>query len=364
MNRSQPLVTVIIPAYNAADHILATLESVSHQSYPQIEVLVVDDGSADHTADIVLLLAQSDPRFRLIRQPNAGVGAARNRAIREARGEFIAPLDSDDVWYPDKLSKQVARMHQGGPNVGLVYCWSTRINAAGEYLNRSAPIEVEGRVLKALILRNFIGCASIPLLRKSALDQVGYYLTRAEQGGAQGCEDRDLYLRLAERFEFRVVPEHLVAYRQSPSAMSTNAQGMSNSFKVVLNRVQERNPDLSPRLLRWATGGFYRYLMRNTFAWRYYRWSLFCMRKAVCADPLFLLSRETYALFAKCIIKGCLPNLPNSHDPALPPTFPTSNTPLPTPPRSPAHPALAPSAFFKRIEYRRWLAALTESAEV
>lgn len=107
MKDNLPFVSVIIPAYNAEAFIGRTLESVLAQTYENIEVLVVDDGSRDRTAEIVASFAQKDSRVILLKQQNAGVAAARNLAIEKSRGEYIAPLDADDIWYPSKLDKQV-----------------------------------------------------------------------------------------------------------------------------------------------------------------------------------------------------------------------------------------------------------------
>jgi glycosyltransferase involved in cell wall biosynthesis len=108
----KPLVSVIIPAFDAADHISQALNSALSQTYEAIEVIVVDDGSSDATSSIVEEFVRRDTRVRLIRQNNAGVGAARNTAIEESRGEYIAPLDADDFWFPQKLEKQVACMER------------------------------------------------------------------------------------------------------------------------------------------------------------------------------------------------------------------------------------------------------------
>ena len=93
-------------------------------------MIVVDDGSSDATGAIVEEFVARDARFQLVRQSNAGVGAARNTAIRKARGKYIAPLDADDLWFPEKLEKQVACIEQCGDETGLVYCWSTSIDRA------------------------------------------------------------------------------------------------------------------------------------------------------------------------------------------------------------------------------------------
>jgi glycosyltransferase involved in cell wall biosynthesis len=217
-------VSVVIPAYNAERWIAETLISVSEQTLREIEILVVDDGSSDRTAAIVEGHACSDPRIRLIRQRNGGVGAARNTAIQLARGEFIAPIDSDDLWYPEKLALQVSRMREGGEDLGLVYCWSEKVDAAGTLVTGAHPFQVEGVVLEALIVKNFVGNASTPLFRASALRDAGPYLTRKEQGGVEGCEDWDLSLRVAESFKVGCAGRTLVKYRQVPNCMTLNVE--------------------------------------------------------------------------------------------------------------------------------------------
>src|SRR6516165_8701901 len=268
-NLDKALVSVIIPAFDAAANIRQTLNSVVAQTYEEIEVIVVDDGSSDATSAIVEEFAARDTRFQLVRQRNAGVGAARNTAIRKARGKYIAPLDADDLWFPEKLEKQVACLEQCGNETGLVYCWSTLIDQNGGVVNECSHT-VEGRLHHALILRNFLGNGSVPLFRAAALEKVGLYLTRAEQGGAQGCEDWDLYLRIAENFGIRVVPEYLVAYRQAGASMSANAETMAASYAVAMGRARERNCDLPSSIFRWSAGKFYAYLAQNSYHWGYY----------------------------------------------------------------------------------------------
>jgi glycosyltransferase involved in cell wall biosynthesis len=112
---SDPLVSVIVPAYNAASTVQETLHSVLAQTIARIEVIVVDDGSTADTAAAVVEIAAHDPRVRLERQPRCGVAVARNRAIQCASGEFIAPVDADDLWHPTKLERQLERFQGGEP---------------------------------------------------------------------------------------------------------------------------------------------------------------------------------------------------------------------------------------------------------
>ena len=301
------LVSVIIPAFNAAAHVRQTLNSVVAQTYQEIEVIVVDDGSSDATSSIVEEFVARETRCQRVRQSNAGVGAARNTAIRKARGKYVAPLDADDFWVPEKLEKQVARMEQCGSETGMVYCWSTLIDNNGKRVGSSHPYTLEGRLRHALVLKNLIGNASAPLFRAAALEKVGLYPTRAEQGGAQGCEDWDLALRIAEIFSVRVVPECLVAYRQNGSSMSVNAKSMAASFVFAMRRARQRNSDLPSAAFRWSGGYFYLYLAEKAYDWAHYWRCLRYLKEAACANPVLLLKAGIYRTFLKSvfsIIKG------------------------------------------------------------
>ena len=286
--------TVIIPAYNAAATVRQTLNSVLAQSYQQIEVIVVDDGSSDNTSAIVGEFVERDARFKLVAQSNAGVGAARNTAIGLASGKYIAPLDADDFWLPEKLEKQVVCMEQCDRETGFVYCWYRLVNRLGTFIGDCHPETFEGRLRQVILLRNVVGNGSVPLIRATALEKVGLYLTRAEQGGAQGCEDWDLYLRIAEEFGVRMVFDYLLAYRQNVSGMSGNAEKMAASFEVFLHRARKRNRDLSSSIFGWSAGSFYLYLARNCYHRGHYRWCLRYLKEAVRTDPALLLTTGIY----------------------------------------------------------------------
>jgi glycosyltransferase involved in cell wall biosynthesis len=131
-------VSVIIPAHNDAATVERTISSVLNQTYPNLEVLVVDDGSTDETAFLVQRMADADPRIRLLQKANGGLVSARNYGIAHAGGEFIAPIDADDLWHPEKIKKQVTVMRDRGDRVGLVYCWSRAVDEpSGQCLCRS-----------------------------------------------------------------------------------------------------------------------------------------------------------------------------------------------------------------------------------
>jgi glycosyltransferase involved in cell wall biosynthesis len=303
-------VSVIVPAFDAAANIRQTLNSVLAQTYQEIEVIVVDDGSSDATSAIAEEFGARDPRFHLIRQSNAGVGAARNTAIRKAGGKYIAPLDADDLWVPEKLEKQVACMEQRGNEAGLVYCWSRLFDKHGIFLRNLDPL-AEGRLRQTMVFSNIVGNASVPLFRATALEKVGLYLTRADQGGAQGCEDWDLHLRIAEAFSVYVVPEFLVGYRQTNSSMSAQTEGMAASFTVVLRRSRQRNGDLSPAIFRRSAGNFYLCLAWTSYHWGHYKWCLRHLKEAIRANPVLLRKKVPYRILLKSLLKAAMDSSSN-----------------------------------------------------
>ncbi len=255
---------------------------------------MVDDGSSDDTSAIVGEFVERDARFKLVAQSNAGVGAARNTAIRLAKGKYIAPLDADDLWLPEKLEKQVACLEQCDGQTGFVYCWYRLVSRLGTFIGNCQPETFEGRLRQVMLLRNVVGNGSVPLIRATALEKVGLYLTRAEQGGAQGCEDWDLYLRIAEEFGVRMVFDYLLEYRQNVSGMSGNAEKMAASFEVFLHRARKRNRDLSSSIFGWSAGSFYLYLARSCYHRGHYRWCLRYLKEAVRADFALMLTTGIY----------------------------------------------------------------------
>jgi glycosyltransferase involved in cell wall biosynthesis len=238
------LVTVIVPAYNAAATIDETLRSVRAQTWRDLEILVVDDGSRDGTAGIALRHAEADPRLRPILQKNAGVAAARNRGIEEARGEFVAPVDADDLWHPHKIERQLQAVEAAGPGAGLAYSWYALIDANGCIISTRYQPDTEGDVFQALCRRgNIVGNGSSTLIRRSVALEVGGYDASLRARQAQGCEDYKIYLQIAERYRFALVRDHLTGYRIGRDNMSGDLMQMLRSFDLVVEGVRSRHPE-------------------------------------------------------------------------------------------------------------------------
>ena len=208
------LVSVVIPNYNCAAFLPDALESVFAQTYPHVEILVVDDGSTD---DSLQVLEQYADRVRVFRQPNGGVSAARNHGIRESRGELVAFLDADDLWNPEKLARQVPLFDR--PEVGLVYCAVEYIDEAGKSLgtNRTGR---RGRVLRSIALLEgtiVLAGGSTAVVRRECFDRAGGFDLEMSTAA-----DWDMWRRVACHYEIDVVREPLMKYRLRPSSMHRN----------------------------------------------------------------------------------------------------------------------------------------------
>jgi glycosyltransferase involved in cell wall biosynthesis len=282
---SAPLVSVIVPVYNGEAYLAGTLASVQRQTYSNLEIMIVDDGSTDSTLSIAEAAASKDPRIHILHGKNAGVGAARNRGIEASTGAFIAPIDADDLWYSDKITLQVARMLESPESVGLVYAWSVKIDDVGEIISEDFSREFEGLVLWPLALQFFLGNASVPLIRRKCFEQLGGYREDLKSSQAQGCEDWDLALRIAERFEFRVVPRYLIGYRQLTGSMSANEVPMVRSHELAMRALAERCREIPDRIHRWSRALFYFYLHRRCVAGARYFSGLKWIARAVWNDP-------------------------------------------------------------------------------
>jgi glycosyltransferase involved in cell wall biosynthesis len=261
----KPLISVIIPVYNGAEFIAAAVESAAAQTYRNLEIIVVDDGSSDDTLSILHRLSASDPRIRILAQANSGVAAARNHAIAESRGDFIAPLDADDLWLPTKIDRQLRTLLLAGDDCGFVYSWWAWIDEAGTVLDRSPRWTIEGSVLEVLVLINFTGNASVPLFRKHALVEAGGYNSALAAAKSGGCEDWEAVLRVAGRHRVAVVRDVLLGYRRRPGSMSQACDTMWRSQQMVMEAIRELRPDLNPALFRGSENQFRMYLAGLSF---------------------------------------------------------------------------------------------------
>lgn len=189
------LCSIIIPAYNAEQFLRQCVNSALEQTHQEIEVIIVDDGSSDTTWAIARELESQDRRVRGVRQKNKGAAAARNAGFALARGEYIALLDSDDLWRPEKLERQIARLRQTAAD--LAYCSYGLINVGGESIKRPYIVPAEA-TFERLLVENFFSCSTVVLkssiAKQNAMDSrfyhedYVYWLNLLRQGAkAVGC---------------------------------------------------------------------------------------------------------------------------------------------------------------------------------
>ncbi len=282
---------MIVPAFNTGRYIRGAIDSALRQTCSDLEVIVVDDGSEDDTADIVSDLARADNRVTLVRQAHAGTSAARNRALQAARGTYVAILDSDDYWAPQKLEHQVAVLDRAERSVAMVYSWIVLIDESDRILRFFRPFEdtspeARGWVLPLLLYRHFI---AFPMMRRDCLDAVGGY-----DASLHGLEDWDLYLRIAERYEIELVPEYLVAYRQRANSMSSNLDTMSKAHQQILSATFRQHQAIPRRVARWSRSGNYAYMASKSLASGHRAQAGTWFARALLRDPTLILDPDPW----------------------------------------------------------------------
>lgn len=213
------MVSVIIPTYNRADYIGKAIQSVLDQTWQNFEIIVVDDGSEDNTRQVVEGVGDSRIRYICLDQ-NGGASHARNEGIRLAESEFIAFLDSDDEWMPEKLEKQMKAMFQSSDKVGLIFCRMRENSESGNPVIipslRLKKEQLEGNIFNNLVCGNVIGAPTV-LARRNCLKQIGGF-----DEELHCLEDWDLVLRIAENWEIGFVDDILVEVHHSEGSVSSN----------------------------------------------------------------------------------------------------------------------------------------------
>jgi glycosyltransferase involved in cell wall biosynthesis len=246
--RASPSISVIIPCYNAERYIAATIESVLAQDQPEMEIIVVDDGSTDHSADTV---RRAFPTVQLELQANQGVAAARNRGISVARGEWVAFVDADDIWLPGKLSAQLRQL-QAAPECRMNYtAWdvwpSDQPRPAADYLACLQDLAGDGArwdgpsgwIYPQLLLDCVVWTSTV-LAQRSLLDELGGFDSSLHIG-----EDYDLWLRASRVTSILRIAKPYALYRIHPSSI-TKSMPVDNYRAKVIGRALSRWGIASP----------------------------------------------------------------------------------------------------------------------
>jgi glycosyltransferase involved in cell wall biosynthesis len=235
-----PLVSVIIPAYNAEKYILEGIRSVLMQDYPSVEILVIDDGSKDAT---VALVQREAPQVQIIQQANAGAAAARNAGLRHAEGEYVCFLDADDGWFSGKLSAQVNYLQQH-LEVGVVfhqwYVWHPEPD--GSYLAPLVPAakvsgeidtENSGWIYSRLLLECIVHTSTV-MMRREVVNEIGFFESSLVTG-----EDYDYWLRVSRKYQIHQLNDTFSFYREVAGSLTSATRNQNNEYDVLQRAISK-----------------------------------------------------------------------------------------------------------------------------
>lgn len=244
-----PLVSIIMPAFNAEKTIGGSIQSVLNQTYSNWELIIIDDGSTDSTFETIKNF--SDSRIKATRRENCGVASTRNYALSISKGEYIAFLDSDDLWLPEKLTKQVEILQTSDSSTGLIHTNYLEFDERTEYSPKPFKnlfwLKTEGNVHEDLMVHDFVATLTV-MIKKEVIEKVGIF-----SEDLHGTEDWDLWIRIAEHFTVQYIPTRLAKYRLVAGSLSKNYSKYELELKKVLERHLEKKAVYKGnlRLGRW-----------------------------------------------------------------------------------------------------------------
>ena len=261
-----PNISVVIPAYNAEKTIGETIASVLAQTYADFELIIINDGSQDATLDVVRQFTDeltdelTDERIKVFSYANSGPQKSRNRGIDQALGQYISFVDADDLWTPEKLELQL-RALEAQPEASVAYSWVDGIDETNKITRSGQRSTLEGDVFEALLLNNFLGNGSNPLIRAAALRQVGGFDPAILAG-----QDWDMWLTLATHYGFVVVPRVQVFYRKvsNSTSWSSNLRRQEQGLMQVMAKHLDSRSELTASRHRYLAF-CYRYLLFECF---------------------------------------------------------------------------------------------------
>ena len=267
-----PLVSIIMPAYNAEKTIVESIESVLRQTYINWELILINDGSTDTSHD--LMSNYDDPRIKYLQQNNKGVASARNFGLSMAKGEFVAFLDSDDLWLNTKLERSIETFERS--NCDLVYSkikiFTKTINNAVSYTYKELIKENDDYL--RLLIYDYVPTLTV-VVKKSVLDKIGYFDT-----DLNGTEDWDFWIRIAKEHKIKFIPEELAYYRYLETGLSKNrGKHLNEEFKVLKKHVIN-NHHISKTVYRkslwvWNKKSFFHCIKQRNYKRAFYYYT--CM---------------------------------------------------------------------------------------
>lgn len=233
-----PKVSVIIPSYNSGKYLNEAIESATNQTYKNLEIIIVNDGSSDNTKEIAKDWQKKDERIKYLKhQTNQGLAKARNTGIKNSQSEYITFLDADDIWLPQKIEIQIKKIKE--LDADLVFSnWYIWDPEKGIKVKAFETNPIQNKDLLNLFIKKNFGNPSTAFLKKSSLEKVGLF-----DENLKSSEDYDLWLRfLLKKMKIAFYPEPLIYSRKHPEQMSENTYTMRISRLAVFKKIARRNP--------------------------------------------------------------------------------------------------------------------------
>lgn len=299
-----PVISVIMPAYKARETIAASVNSLQAQTLQNWELIIVDDGSPDDTAEIALRLAENDPRISVLRRKNSGPSIARNRGVEIARADLIAFLDADDFWAPERLLGMLS-IFDHDPATGVAFSRTRFIDSETLKPGTLTPF-VAKLTATELMAENAVCSTSNIVCRRSVFVSSGGFTP-----GLDYAEDQDWLLRLALDNACRIVGVNAewFFYRSSPDSQSADLQAMRTGWVQMVGAACIDHPETAPKAARGAYGPYHRQLARRALRMGESREALKYMGCALKHDPFLLLrAPKRTGLTLVGIILSFIPN--------------------------------------------------------
>lgn len=308
------LISVIMPVYNVQDFIAEAIESVLNQQHQQFELLIIDDCGQDNS--ISLCHNFNDSRISIIHHSkNLGLSAARNTGIKHAKGNYLAFIDSDDCWHPDKLSKQLKHLQQN-PHLGLSFCRSAFIDEHGQAINLFQMPQLDNISVEHLLCRNPVGNGSAAMLTKAALIDIAF---TGDNGKRQyfdesfrQSEDIECWLRLlaTTRWQMAGIPEPLTYYRLNGQGLSSQLIAQFNAWEAMIYKAKIYAPDVINTYESHARAFQLRYLARQAVRLHDGANAIKFIHQALREQPLIISKEPARSIMTFCAahLLNLLPN--------------------------------------------------------
>ncbi len=301
------LVSVIIPVFKAEDFVARTIDSVLAQTYSELEVIIVDDGSPDRSIDVCRQF--DDPRIKIVQQANRGLAGARNTGIRNSTGDYIALVDADDLWTNDKIEKHVRHLEEV-PSIGISFSYSELIDENDKPTGlKQIPTKIKDITPAYILRRNPIGNGSSPVFRREVFKDIefkanlhGIEETFYFDESFKRAEDVECWLRIAVETKWKCegIPELLTLYRVNPGGLSASVLLQYEYLERIIDKYNQAYPEIFADVVSLAKAYFQRYIARRAVSMRDGTLAVKMLHKSLGTDLriLFEEPRKTFVTMA------------------------------------------------------------------